>query len=150
MFNQLAVCGQFVANSKLSAHRKTCGGMKRAASAPTPANIEHKAPKAFATQGKVFLPLFDAHIRARAETGTARQFVANAEKLVHYFEATVPNFKMDSLMFAPEAGFPLVPGLESYLSNPEFLDSDKRVAVLASKHICRFVLSSFELNYGSE
>ena len=145
-----SIFGQFVANSKLSAHRKICGGMKGPASAPTPANVERKAPKTFATQGNMFLPLFDAHIRAHAETVTACQYLAKVEKFVHYFEATEPNLKMNSLKFAPKAGFPLLSGLESYLSNPEFLDSDKRVAVLASKHICRFVLSSFKLNYGSE
>ena len=111
--------------------------MKGAASAPTPANVERKAPKAFSTQVKVSLPLFDAHIRARAKTVTARQYLAKAEQFVHYFRATVPNFKMYSLMFAPEAGFPLLLGLDSHLSNPEFLDSDKCVAVLAAKHICR-------------
>ena len=67
----------------------------------------------------MFLPLFDLYIRGKVDAGTARQYVAKTAKLLNYFEATVPDFKMDFLVFAAEAGFPLLPGLGSYLSYPK-------------------------------
>ena len=115
--------------------------MKGAPTAPeaVPALSQRKAPKAYSTQGKLFLPLFELYLKGRVDDGTIRQYTAKTAKLVNYFEATVPDFRMDSLVFAAEAGFPLLPGLGSYLSNPEFCDADKRVAILSYKHIILFV-----------
>ena len=144
-------CGQLISNSKLSAHKRVCKGMKGAPMAqPEPATAP-VAPSAFETQGKLFLPKFHSYLNTHVKSeGTRRQYMAKGEKLVYFFESTVPGFLMDRLLFVADTGFDLFPSLDSYLTSSEFTDADKRVAILSYKHMSRFLVSEFERCYGAD
>ena len=75
--------------------------------------------------------------------------MAKAKKLVYFFEATVPSFLMDRVLFVAETEFHLLPLIDSYLASLEFNDSDKRVAILSYKHVCQFLVLEFQCRYGA-
>ena len=86
-------CGQFMSNSKLSAHKRLCRGMKGAPIAQPDTAAPPIALTAFKTQEKLFLPSFNSYLNDHVDgEGTRRQYMEKAEKLLYLFEATVPNF----------------------------------------------------------
>ena len=144
---QCAKCGQWVADSKLSTHVKTCAGNWGAA-APTEDDVASQAPSAFATKVKLSFPAFKPFLKDSVAKRIFKQYLSKVRKLVDYFEQTVNRFTVDSLMFPAVSGCPLLPSLSVYL-DPAFLDSDKKMTILAYTYIGNFLIYNFELKYGS-
>ena len=140
-------CGQWVADSKLATHKRKCQGT-RGNGVPTEAIVA--IPTALSTGGPLFNPEFKAYCDSgNMKRKQAARMTNKAKKLVTYFERTVNGFIMDSLLYPASAGFPLLPSLELYLSDDQFINSDKKTAILAYKHVGIFLKRKFGIVYGS-
>ena len=132
-------CGRWLTN--LKKHSKKCAGQMNVPNEAVPASNQADVPKDFGTGGQVIMPRFKAYLQKRLAKRTASQYFNKMNAVATFWESSVPNFKVDKLLFPLETST-LVPSVLRYIEGAE--DSDAIVAMKAYKNFVAYLKLDFD------
>ena len=139
-------CFKWVSDSGMTKHKRHCKGPEVEAVDET-AEPASDVPKGFAKGGKLFYPIFKDYLRRSIKS--VSQYVNKGMKVLEFFEKKYKDFKTDRLLYSLDTNT-MMPALSTYLKRDEANDSDRKVATMAYKYICKVAVEEFETRYGSD